>query len=97
MVDTGRFFDLENFLLISGISEFSFFAIEHIQQPGTRIKFSEAHFSRYSDYLSDFEHSSRHFVLSKQFTKCCSKLSMSVYYYCFKVTFLVIKAKIILG
>ena len=31
-----------------------------------------------------------------QFTKCCSKLSMSIYYYCLKMAFLVIKAKMVL-
>ena len=36
--------DLESFLLISGISGFSFFAIEHIQNPGNHGKFLEAHF-----------------------------------------------------
>ena len=32
--------DLESFLLISGISGFSFFAIEHIRKPGNHGKFS---------------------------------------------------------
>ena len=57
---------LESFLLISGISGFSFFAIEHIRKPGNHGKFSEAHFLRYYGYLSDFEHFSRHFVFSRQ-------------------------------
>ena len=39
--------DSESFLLISDISGFSFFAIEHIRKPGNHRKFSEAHFSRY--------------------------------------------------
>ena len=39
--------DLESFLLISGVSGFSFFAIEHIRKPGNHEKFSEAHFLRY--------------------------------------------------
>ena len=34
------FFYLESFLLISGISGFSFFAIEHIRKPGILGKFS---------------------------------------------------------
>ena len=33
------FFDLETFLLISGISGFSVFAIEHIRKPGIHGKF----------------------------------------------------------
>ena len=37
-------FYLESFLLISGISGFSFFVIEHIRKPGNHGKFSEAHF-----------------------------------------------------
>ena len=59
-------FDLETFLLVYGISEFSFFAIEHIRKPGNRGKFSKAHFLRYYVYLSDFEHFSKHFVCSRQ-------------------------------
>ena len=43
-------FDLESFALISGISVFSFFAIEHIRKPVNHRKFSEAHFLR-SNYL----------------------------------------------
>ena len=39
--------DSESFLLISSISGFSFFAIEHIRKPGNHRKFSEAQFSRY--------------------------------------------------
>ena len=31
-----------------------------------------------------------------QLSKCCSRLSMSIYYYCLKVAFLVIKTKIVL-
>ena len=41
------FFYLESFVLISGISGFSLFAIEHIRKPGNHGKFSEAHFLRY--------------------------------------------------
>ena len=37
-------FYLESFLLISGISGFSFFVIEHIGKPRNHGKFSEAHF-----------------------------------------------------
>ena len=43
-VDNGVFFNLKSFLLISGISGFSFFAIEHIRKPGNHGKFSQAHF-----------------------------------------------------
>ena len=46
-INNKRFFYLEGVLLISSISEFSFFAIEHIRKPGYHGKFSEAHFSRY--------------------------------------------------
>ena len=38
------FFYLESFLLISDISGFSFFVIEHIRKPGNHGKFPEAHF-----------------------------------------------------
>ena len=34
-----QFFYLESFLLISGISRFSFFAIEHIRKPETTENF----------------------------------------------------------
>ena len=46
-VNAGCFLELESFRLISGISEFSFFAIEHIQKAGDHGEFSEAHFSGY--------------------------------------------------
>ena len=39
-------FNLESFLLISGISGFSFFAIEYIRKHGNHGKFSQAHFSK---------------------------------------------------
>ena len=60
------FFYLESFLLISGISGFSFFATEHIRKPGNYGKFSAHFFSRYYVYLSDFEHFPKHFVCSRQ-------------------------------
>ena len=37
-------FNLESFLLISGIFGFSLFVIEHIRKPENHGKFSEAHF-----------------------------------------------------
>ena len=37
--NTGCFIYLESFPLISGISGFSFFAIEHIRKPGTTESF----------------------------------------------------------
>ena len=46
--------------------------------------------------LSDFEHFFKHFVRSGHNSNCCSKLSMSIYYYCLKMAFLVIKAKMVL-
>ena len=46
-VNTGCFFYLESFLLISDISGFPFFNIEHIQKPGNHGNIPEAHFSRY--------------------------------------------------
>ena len=55
-------FDLESFLLISGISEFSFFAIEHIRKPRNHGKFLWAHFSW---YLFDLEYFSKYFVWSE--------------------------------
>ena len=39
-VNSGNLFYLESFLLISGISGFSFYAVEHIQKPGNHGKFS---------------------------------------------------------
>ena len=39
-VSNEYFFDLGSFLWISGISEFSVFAIEHIRKPGIHEKFS---------------------------------------------------------
>ena len=39
IVNTGCFFYLESFLLISSISEFSFSTIEHIPKPGIYRKF----------------------------------------------------------
>ena len=50
------FFYLESFLLISDISWFLLFAIEHIQKPGNHGKFSE----------TDLEHFPRNFVCSRQ-------------------------------
>ena len=67
-------FYLESFLLISGISGFSFFVIEHIRKPGNHGKFSEAHFSRYEDYLSDFKRFSNHFVCSGKTIKVLLKI-----------------------
>ena len=48
------------------MSGFSFLPIEHFGNPGNYGKFSEAHFSRCSDYLSHFKHFPRHFVCSRQ-------------------------------
>ena len=59
-------FDLKSFWLISGIFGFSVFAIEHIRKPGKYGKFSEAHFSKYLVYLSDFEQFYKNFVCSRQ-------------------------------
>ena len=39
-VSNGIYFYLESFLLISGISGYSFFAIEHIRKPEIHEKFS---------------------------------------------------------
>ena len=52
--------------MISGVSGFSVFAIKHIRKDGNHGKFSEAQFSRYWIYLSDFEHVPKHFVRSRQ-------------------------------
>ena len=49
-------FYLESFLLISAIFGFLFFAIEHIRKPGNQRIFSCAHFLKYQDYLTNFEH-----------------------------------------
>ena len=40
----GMLFYLESFLLISGLSGFTFFVMEPIWKPGNHRKFSEAHF-----------------------------------------------------
>ena len=50
--------------MISGVPGFSFFTIEHIRKPGNHGKFPLAHFSRYKDSLSDFQHFSRYFMRS---------------------------------
>ena len=55
-------FYLQSFLLISGIFDLLFFALEHIQKHGDHGKFSYAHFSRYQDYLSGFKLFFKHFV-----------------------------------
>ena len=57
---------MESFLWISGISELSFFATEHISKPGNHGKFSEVYFTKYLFYLSNFEHFSKHFVCLRQ-------------------------------
>ena len=89
-------FYLESFLLISGVSGFSFFAIEHIRKPGNHGKFSEAHFSRYEDYLI-----SRGFLtilcVQEKLSKCCSRSSKRTYHWGLKVAFLVIKTKMVLN
>ena len=59
-------FDLESFLLISGIFGFSIFATEHIRKPENHGKFLEAHFSLYLVYLFDFEHFPKHLLCSRQ-------------------------------
>ena len=66
-------FDLESFLLISGISGFSFFTIEHIRKVGNHGKFSETQFSKYSVDLSDFEHFPKNLVCSRQNSQCVAQ------------------------
>ena len=48
IVNTGWFFYLESFLLISGISGFSFFTTEHIRKPGIYRKFHSYSFLKWN-------------------------------------------------
>ena len=84
-------FNLESFLLTSDISGFSFFSIDYIQKQPRKVFISSfLSVLRLFDYLSDFENSSRHFVLSEHNKESAAQS------YCLKVGFLVIKVKMVL-
>ena len=57
-------FYLESFLLISGISGFPFFAIEHIRKKRKPRKIVISSFFKVLDYLPEFKHFSKHFLSS---------------------------------
>ena len=59
-------FYLENFLLISGISGFSFFAIENIQNLETTKNFQKLIFRGIKSIYLIFEYFPKHFVCSRQ-------------------------------
>ena len=73
-------FYLESFLLISGISGFSFFAIEHIRKLGDHGNVSEVHFLKYYVYLSALEHFLKNFVCSRQNSHDAAQSYQSTYY-----------------
>ena len=87
------FFYLRSLLWISGISGFSFFAIEHIRKPGIHGKFSwKVFWVTKTVYLIS---STVLGILWVRWTslKYCSKLLMTIYYWTLKVAFLVLKPK----
>ena len=57
-------FNLESFLLISGISGFSFFAIDIFENPETTENFCKLIFRVMKTIYYDLEHFSKHFVWS---------------------------------
>ena len=75
----------ETFLLISGISGLSFFNIEDIRKSGNHVKFSEAHFFKVLTLLIWFAALFYAFYAFRtHFLKCCSKLSLTIHYYCLR-------------
>ena len=77
-------FYLESFLLISGISRFSFFVMEHIRKPEKSGKVFRSSFLEVLRLIICFEHFTRHFVLSRcnsQSVAQSYQLAFTIIYY----------------